>query len=141
MRLGPGERHSITVALSSADCAARRQEKGVLQQLLLLVLATAPHTLTARALAAIGGAAVADVPADWAQPGAGAGGAADGHAAASAAAAPAGSSGGAPGAGPSPFRLFVVARRVTVALLDRPADLELQLSPDSKPYIAGGEAG
>lgn len=123
VRLGPGQQHTVTVALSSADCAARRQEKGVLQQLLLLVFAATPHTATARALAGIAGVAAADCPADWAAE-AGGTGAAAGLASQA-------------GPGPPPFRLFVVARRVTAALVDRPADLAVMMSPEAKPYIAG----
>ncbi|EFN55641.1 hypothetical protein CHLNCDRAFT_133825 [Chlorella variabilis] len=63
VRLDPQQQHTISVALSSADCAARRQEKGILQQLLLLVFATPLHSRTAQALACIPGAPVADVSA------------------------------------------------------------------------------
>lgn len=120
MRLGPRQQHTLTIALSSADCAARRQEKGILQQLVLLVFAAAPATSTTRALGGIA-AAVADCPADWSVP----------EAAAPATAAAAGA------ARPPPFTLFVVARRVTVALVDRPADLASLMSAEAKPYISG----
>lgn len=117
VRLGPQQQHTISVALSSTDCSSRAQECGILQQLLLLVFAAAPHTRTAQALADIAGVAAADCPAEWA---------AAGVAAASAVAA----------AGPA-FRLFVVARRVTVALVHRPAELASLLDAEAKPYIAG----
>ena len=154
MRLGPKQQHTISVALSSADCVARRQEKGILQQLLLLVFAAAPHTRTAQALDGIAGAAVAECPADWAAIGAGseaaAGAAAAGGgitadavvaapAAVAAAAAPAAAAAAAATA--APYRLFVVARRVTVALVDRPAELAFLMSADAKPFISGGCPG
>jgi hypothetical protein len=128
VRLGPKQQHTISVALSSADCAARRQEKGILQQLLLLVFAVAPHTHTAAVLAQVEGAAVADFP-----PPEGATAAAleEGGSAAPAIAAAA----GVPAAA-APFRLFVVARRVTAALVDRPADLASLLDAEAKPFIA-----
>lgn len=103
----------MSVALSSADCAARRSESGLLQQLLLLVFAAAPHTATAQ-LAALSGAAVAS----WPLPAAASGGA------------------GAEAAPAPRFSLFVVARRVTVALVHRPADLQSLLDVEARPYIS-----
>ncbi|PRW57862.1 helicase MOV-10 [Chlorella sorokiniana] len=144
VRLGPQQQHTISVALSSADCAARRQEKGILQQLLLLVFAAAPHTRTAQALDSIVGAAVAECPVEWAA-GAGweagsvasdtASGAAGAAAAASATMAEAAAA-GAPAPASAPMRLFVVARRVTVALVDRPAELAFLMSADAKPFVS-----
>lgn len=143
MRLGPRQQHTITLALSSADCAARRQESGVLQQVLLLVFAAAPRTRICQALAGIEGVAAADCPLDWAAPGpgqasAGTAGSAPGSPAAPAPA-PAAAAGAAAAAGggpPPPYRLFVVARRVTVALVHRPADLAALLSVEARPFVA-----
>ena len=131
VRLGPKQQHTISVALSSADCAARRQEKGILQQLLLLVFAVAPHTRTAAVLAQVEGAAVAD----FLPPEAAAAAAAAVEGDSSAAPATAAAAAGAPAAA-APFRLFVVARRVTAALVDCPADLASMLDAEAKPFIA-----
>jgi hypothetical protein len=134
VRLGPKQQHTISVALSSADCAARRQEKGILQQLLLLVFAVAPHSRTAAVLAQVEGAAVADfLPPEAAAAAAAAAAAVEGDS--SAAPATAAAAAGAPAAA-APFRLFVVARRVTAALVDRPADLASLLDAEAKPFIA-----
>jgi hypothetical protein len=122
VRLDPRQRHTVTLALSAADCAARRQESGILQQLLLLVCAVPRSGLAAAALARIPGAPVADV--EWP---AGAESADRG-----------GGSGVEERLGPAAaFRLVVVARRVTVALLDRPGDLQTLLDADARPFVAG----
>lgn len=144
MRLAPSQQHTISLALSSADCAARRQEKGILQQLLLLVFAVAPHTRTAAALDSLAGVAMADCPVEWAA----ADGAGELAAAGSVTAAAAGDSAAAtaaavaaqaaPKVAAAAFRLFVVARRVTVALVDRPSELAFLMSADAKPFISGG---
>ena len=125
VRLDPQQQHTISVALSSADCAARRQEKGILQQLLLLVFATPLHSRTAQALACIPGAPVADVSAAEA-----------GEHAAAGVAGETGAADVAPPCAPT-FRLFAVARHVTVALIDRPAELAQMLDADARPFIAG----
>ncbi|KAI7838701.1 hypothetical protein COHA_007499 [Chlorella ohadii] len=142
VRLAPSQQHTISLALSSADCAARRQEKGILQQLLLLVFAVAPHTRTAAALDSLAGVAMADCPVEWAA----ADGAGELAAAGSVTAAAAGDSAAAtaaavaaqaaPKVAAAAFRLFVVARRVTVALVDRPSELAFLMSADAKPFIS-----
>jgi hypothetical protein len=123
VRLAPKQQHTITVALSSADCAARQQESGIMQQLLLLIFAVPLGSAASQALAAIHGVAMTDVFGSAAR----AGPVLAAQAGLLAAGALAGS-----------YRLFVVVRRVTVALIDRPVDLAAQLlDVDAKPFISG----
>ncbi len=126
------------MALSSADCAARRQERGVLQQLLLLVFAAPLRSRLAQQLGELQGVPCADVPAREV-------GSSGGSAAADAAmelaseAATAAATADAPEAcaPAASYRLFVVARRVTVALVDSPAELASLLDFEARPYIPG----
>ena len=137
MRLDQLQQHTISVVLSSADCAARRQERGVLQQLLLLLFAAPRHTRLARQLGQLRGLPFADFPA--AEDGGSAAGAAAAAAvqAATEAAAPAAAGAPEAAAPAAPFRLFVVARRVTVALVDSLAELASLLDFEAQPYIPG----
>ncbi|KAL4423314.1 hypothetical protein ABPG77_006109 [Micractinium sp. CCAP 211/92] len=136
VRLGPLQQHTVGVALSSADCAARRQERGVLQQLLLLVFAAPLRSRLAQQLGELQGVPCADVPAREV-------GSSGGSAAADAAmelaseAATAAATADAPEAcaPAASYRLFVVARRVTVALVDSPAELASLLDSEARPYI------
>lgn len=132
VRLDPRQQHTITVALSSADCAAQRQENGILQQLLLLICAVPATSFLALKLGRLKGVAFTDVPA--AADAAAAAAAEPATEPAAAAVASAAAAAAAPG-----FRVFVVARRVTAALIDRPDDVaSLLLDSEAKPYIAGG---
>ena len=120
----------------------RRQEKGILQQLLLFVCAVPLHSRTAQLIGGLPGAPFADVSAaEAAADGtAGAAGQAEDTGpgqAATQAAAP-----GSPGASLAQlclpvFRLFVVARRVTVSLVDRSSDLVApMLDVEARPFIS-----
>ncbi|KAL4430621.1 hypothetical protein ABPG75_005877 [Micractinium tetrahymenae] len=143
VRLDPLQQHTISIALSSADCAARRRECGILQQLLLLVCAAPRHSRLAQQLGELQGVPFADLPA--AEPGSsGSSGSSAAPARlggavveATAKAAAAAARGGAPEAAApaAPFRLFVVARRVTVALVDSPAELTSLLDFEARPYV------
>lgn len=96
-----------------------------MQQLLLLIFAVPLGSAASQALAAIHGVAMTDV--FGAAAGAGGGPVLAAQAGLQAAGALAGS-----------YRLFAVVRRVTVALIDRPADLAAQLlDVDAKPFISG----
>ena len=143
VRLGPGQQHPITLALSAADGPFRSEELGLLQQLLLLVVAVQAGGRLAAQLAATPGVAMLDV-------GAAVGVQRAAEAAAAAAAAAAGPAG--PGlaeavaAGPAEpawaagqpptHRVFVAARRTAVALVRRPGELSGMMSHEARPYVS-----
>eukprot|EP00887_Chlorella_sp_A99_P008046 scaffold12.g8046.t1 len=153
VRLGPQQQHAITLALSAA--ASRHQELGLLQCLLLLLVAVPPSSRLGQELL-LHSVPHLDVFAP-AQPGAASGSRAGGEAP-EPAAAPAGAASAprvvfrpAAGAAPSPaaggpaggtgaeglaFSVFVVTRRATVALVRRPGELSSLLSSEAKPFIS-----
>ena len=146
VRLTPGQQHTITLALSAADGRHRPQEQGLLQQLLLLLLAVATGSELGRQLLLTPGVATLDVPepvpaaAAAAAPAAAALPLAGNSAEAALTAAGSGSGGGGGGREPvaAAYRVFVVARRATAALVRRPCDLSSLLNADVAPFIPGG---
>lgn len=108
MCLGPGQRHEITVAMSRASGPGRAAECGILQQALLLFIAVPWGAAAFSQLPRVQGAEFFE-----AYP-------------------PGGPSNNTP-----PFRVFIAARRVSVALLTTEHALAASvLDPTAKPFVS-----
>lgn len=143
VQLPPGVTHTLTVALSSAEGAYRTSESGLLNQLLLLVLAVPAGSPAAAQLGSLRKAvAVADVVGTTGGAAADAGASQPAESGAAGAAARAGnpgvggSSGGSSGSSSGGWRVFVVGRQATVALVRRAGEVRRMLDVEAKPFVS-----
>lgn len=141
LRLPPGAAHTLTLALSTADGPHRAEESGLLQQLLLLILAVPADSRAAAWLGGVGRSiAVAEAVEQGAVAatdlGSGAAGGSDPHSPQQQQQQQ--QEAGRPAAfRTSPaYRVFVVGRQATVALVRRVGELQSLLSVEAKPFVA-----